>query len=166
MQPVPPPAAVEITDLSQLEKLSHGEPIIADVIVRGQPVRLVGRRLKPSETKEVRLLLERALPPMLPPEKEGDSARYDFRNPAYLTESEDNRRQARALAIYSAFPVFRAALEKEGGPVDRGRIIQFIENRELDDDILDILFNLVTERVAGIAPHLGFSSGSSSPSGS
>lgn len=153
--PTRPP--VEITELSQLEKISHGEPIICDVIVRGQPVRLVGRRLKPLETKEIKLLLDEALPPLLPPEKEGAPARYDFRDPGYLKRSEDNRRIARALALYSAFPVFRAALEKEGGPVDCNRIVQFIENRELEDDVLELLFERVIERVVGLAPYVGFS---------
>src|SRR5437879_7212592 len=113
---------VEITDLSQLEKLSHGAPIICDIVVRGQPVRLVGRRLKPAETKEVKLLLERALPSVLPPEKEGEPARYDFRDPGFLKTSEEDRRIARALAIYSAFPIFRQALAAlahapQGGPI-------------------------------------------------
>lgn len=148
---------VEITELSQLEKLSHGEPIIARIVVRGQPVKLVGRRLKPAETKEVQLLLERCLPPLLPPEKEGEPARYDFRNPKYLEEKEEHRRMARALAIYSAFPVFKQALEKEGGPTDRDRIVRFIEEREIEDDILEELFRLITERIAGVAAHLGFS---------
>src|ERR1043166_9911352 len=108
---------VEITELSQLEKLSHGAPIVCDIVVRGQPARLGGRRLKPAETKEVKLLLERALPPVLPPEKEGEPARYDFRDPGLLQTSQGGRRFARALALYSAFPVFRQALEAlENGP--------------------------------------------------
>ena len=63
------PKPVEITELSQLEKLSHGEPIVVELQIRNQLVRLVGRRLKPAEAKEVKLLIERALPPILPPEK-------------------------------------------------------------------------------------------------
>ena len=62
------PPVMELTELSQLEKISHGEPLLVDVVVRGQPVRFVGRRLKVGETKEVKLLLERALPPLMAPE--------------------------------------------------------------------------------------------------
>jgi hypothetical protein len=94
---------------------------------------------------------------LLPPEKEGEPPRYDFRDPKYLQVSEENRRMARALAIYSAFPVFREALEKEGGPIDRDRIVAFIEGRDLEDDVLEVLFDLVTERIVGVGPHLGFS---------
>jgi hypothetical protein len=151
-----PAAAVEITELSQLERISHGAPLIVDVPIRGKVVRLTGRRLKPAENVEIKLLLERALPPLLPPEKEGEQPRYDFRDPGYLKSAEENRRSARALAIYSAFPVFKAALEKEGGPIDSGRIVQFIENRDIEDDALEVLFNAVIERVVG-APYVGFS---------
>src|SRR5258707_9707133 len=158
-QKLPP---TEITDLSQLEKLSHGAPIICDIIVRGQPVRLVGRRLKPVETKEVKLLLERALPPVLPPEKEGESARYDFRDPGFLKTSEEERRIARALAVYTAFPIFRQALEAlangpQGGPIDQDRIVQFIENREIEDDVLEVLFGRIIERVVSVPAYVGFS---------
>ena len=96
------------------------------------------------------------MPPILPPEKEGEQPRYDFRDPGYLRQSEENRRTARALALYSAFPVFRQALEKEGGPVDQNRIVQFIENRDIEDDALEILFNLVIERIVGTGPYVGF----------
>jgi len=146
----------EITELSQLEKLSHGEPIVVDLEIRQQSVRLVGRRLKPSETKEVKLLLERALPPVLPPGKEGGQPRYDLRDPNYLRAAEEDRRIARALAIYSAFPVFRQALEKEGGAIDNKRIVDFIESRELEDDILELLFSRITERIVGVSAYVGF----------
>ena len=153
---------MEITDLSQLEKLSHGAPIICDIVVRGQAVRLVGRRLKPAETKEVKLLLERALPPVLPPEKEGEPARYDFRDPGFLKTSEEDRRVARALAIYSAFPVFRQSFEAlangaQGGPIDQDRIVQFIESREIEDDVLEVLFGRIIERVVSVPAYVGFS---------
>jgi hypothetical protein len=152
-KPKPP---LEITELSQLEKLSHGEPIIVDLQIRKATVRLIGRRLKPSESKEVKLLLERALPPVLPAEREGGQPRYDFRDPNYLRSAEEDRRVARALAIYSAFPIFKQALQKEGEALDNKRIVEFIEGREMDDDILDLLFNRVTERIVGVAPYVGF----------
>lgn len=147
---------LEITELSQLEKLSHGEPIVVDFQIRKESVRLVGRRLKPSETKEVKLLLERALPPVLAPEREGGQPRYDFRDPDYLRNAEGDRRTARALAIYSAFQVFKQALEKEGGVIDTKRIVEFIEGREMDDDILDLLFGRITERIVGVSAYVGF----------
>jgi hypothetical protein len=154
-KPKPKPL-LEITELSQLEKLSHGEPIVVELQIRKTAVRLVGRRLKPSETKEVKLLLERALPPVLPPEREGGQPRYDFRDPNYLRSAEEDRRVARALAIYSAFPIFRQSLEKEGGAVDHKRIVEFVESREMDDDILDLLFGRITERIVGVSAYVGF----------
>lgn len=147
---------LEITELSQLEKLSHGEPIVVDLQIHKQTVRLIGRRLKPSETKEVKLLLERALPPVLPPEREGGQPRYDFRDPNYLRNAEEDRRVARALAIYSAFPIFKQSLEKEGNAVETKRIVEFIESREMEDDILELLFSRVTERIVGVSAHVGF----------
>ena len=147
---------LEITELSQLEKLSHGEPIVVEIEIRGKPARLTGRRLKPAESKEIKLLLERALPPVLPPEKEGGQPRYDFRDPNYLRSAEEDRRTARALAVYSAFPIFKQALEATGVAVDTRTIVEFIENREMDDDILEALFARVTERIVGIAPYVGF----------
>jgi hypothetical protein len=149
---------LNVASLAELERLSHGTPITATILIRDQPVTLTGRRLKPSETKEIKLLLEKALPPLLPPEKEGGEGRYDLRDPDYLAAAEGNRRAARALALYSAYPIFREALEKEtDGPVDADRIVKFIEGRDLEDDILEILFAKVWERVASPAPYLAFS---------
>jgi hypothetical protein len=150
-KPKPP---LEITELSQLEKLSHGEPIVVDLQIRKTAVRLVGRRLRPSESKEVKLLLERALPPVLPPEREGGQPRYDFRDPNYLRTAEEDRRVARALAIYSAFPIFKQALENDAA--DNKLIVEFIESREMDDDILDLLFARITERIVGVSAYVGF----------
>lgn len=58
--------------------------MLVDVKLRGQMVRFTGRRVKPVESKEIKLLLEAALLPLLPPEKEGGQVRYDPRDPGYL----------------------------------------------------------------------------------
>jgi len=147
---------VAVTSVSQLEGLSHGAPLVVDVPIHGSLVRFTGRRLKPVETKEIKLLLEQVLPPLLPPEKEGGPARYDLRDAGYLRRMEENRRQARALALHTAFPIFREALAAEPGPVDAARITEFIESRNLDDDILEVLFNRVAERVVDAAALTGF----------
>jgi hypothetical protein len=146
-----------ITSLSQLEQLSNGAPVVVDVTLRGQLVQFTGRRLKPVESKEVKLLLEEALPPILPPEKEGEPVRYDYRDPGYLRRVEENRRRARALALHAAFPLFREGLAATGEPVDEKRIVEFIESRELDDDVLDVLFKAVVERVVNASALVGFS---------
>ncbi len=155
--PPPAQAPAEVTSLSQLEQLSNGAPVLVDVNIRGTLVRFTGRRLKPLESKEIKLLLEAALPPLLPPEKEGEPVRYDYRDPGYLRKVEENRRRARALALHAAFPMFREALSADGGPVDENRIVAFIEGRDLDDDVLDLLFNAVIERVVEATAHVGFS---------
>ncbi len=157
---VPAPAAnpspLAITSLSQLEQLSNGAPVIVNVRLRGQLVQFTGRRLKPAESKEIKILLESALPPILPPDKEGQSARYDYRNPGYLRAVEENKRKARALALHAAYPIFSEALAATGRPVDENRIADFIESRDLDDDVLEVLFNAVTGRVVDAAA-MGFS---------
>lgn len=151
------PTPTDVTSLSQLEQLSNGAPVIVEVKLREQMVRFRGRRLKPIESKEIKLLLEAALPPLLPPEKEGGQVRYDYRDPGYLRKVEENRRKARALALHAAYPIFKEGLDAAGGPVDENRIAEFMESRNLDDDVLDVLFKAVIERVVDAASLVGFS---------
>ena len=147
----------EVTSLSQLEQMSNGAPVIVEVKLREQWVRFTGRRLKPVESKEIKLLLEAALPPLLPPEKEGGQVRYEYRDPGYLRKVEENRRKARALALHAAYAIFKEGMAASGEPVDENRIAEFIESRNLDDDVLDVLFKAVIERVVDAASLVGFS---------
>jgi len=151
------PTPMEVSSLSQLEQLSNGAPVVVDVKLRAQMVRFTGRRLKPVESKEIKLLLEAAMPPLLPPEKEGGQVRYDYRDPGYLRKVEENRRKARALALHAAYPIFKEGLDAAGGPVDENRIAEFIESRNLDDDVLEVLFKAVIGRVVDAASLVGFS---------
>ena len=114
-------------------------------------------QLSLSSLLQVKLLLEQAMPPLLPPETEGGEVRYDYRNPGYLTQVETNRRQARALALHASFPIFAEALAATGEPVDAERIATFIESRDLDDDVLEALFRAAVERLVEVQPHVGFS---------
>jgi hypothetical protein len=156
---------LEVAQLSDLEQLSVAEPIQVEVEMFGRRVRIVGRRLKPSETKEIQLLLERALPPALPG-KGDEPDRFDLRDPAYLEAKETHRRQARALAIYQAYPAFKqgydAQAATEGGQTDAERIMRFIESREVEDDYLEVLFRAVIERKVEASRYVGFTSGNSS----
>jgi hypothetical protein len=68
-EPVAIQLSVAITFLSQLEQLSNGAPVVVVVAIRGTPVQFTGRRLKPQESKEVKILLESAMPPILPPDQ-------------------------------------------------------------------------------------------------
>lgn len=162
----------EVSELSVLERLSHGEPLVVELTMAGAPgepaqaVTVRGRRLKPVETKEIKLLLNSVLPPILPPEKDGEPARYDFRDRNYLARLEDARREARALALWTAYPMFeegwRAGMVAKwhqanptappmpGDPIPpeatRKEIVEFIETRDLEDDLLEALFSKVTER--------------------
>ena len=155
LEPAAPPVA--ITSLSQLEQLSHGAPVIVDVPLRGQVVRFTGRRLRPVESKEVKILLESALPPLVPSTKEGEPVRYDYRDAGYLRRVEENRRRARALALHAAFPVFAEAQPPGIGPVDADRIVERIETCNVDDDVLETLFRKVIERVVDASALVGFS---------
>ena len=69
---------------------------------------------------------------------------------------EEDRRQARALALHAAFPIFSEALAAEAGPVDAERIAAFVESRNLEDDVLEALFVRVYERVVDAAALTGF----------
>lgn len=155
---------IEITDLAELEKLTVAEPVVVEVEMSGRKIRLTGRRLRPFEVKEVQLLLERALPPMLPG-KDGEPERMDLRDPKYLEEKETCKREARALAIHMGFPVFKEALARQGGVIDKARIVEFIEHRDIDDDHLMALFMALTERRVEAARFVGFTSGNSSRNG-
>ena len=148
-----------VASLSQLEQLSNGRPLNVELTVGGQPIMLTGRRLKPAEVMEVQLLLESALPPMLPT-KEGEPERYDLRDEGYRRRVEMCRRKARALALVSAFPLFGEKVPI-GAPLEQ--VVAAVEGANLDDDLLEALFRRVLERVVSVDEYVDFTSGSNSP---
>lgn len=157
--PAAAPAPVLITSLAQAEALTR--PLDVEVTYCGQAIRFAGRRLRPCESFEVKLLLEAALPTELPPEKEGGDVRYDFRNPDYLRQKEGNQREARAFALCAAYPVFAegyAAWLKEGPARAPSRAAQreFIESRPFDEDLLQVLFQAVVAEVLGLEKRVLF----------
>ncbi|MDE2105975.1 MAG: hypothetical protein KGL39_52620 [Patescibacteria group bacterium] len=167
------PKVTLVTDLAALEAL-HAEPVVCDVLVKGNPFRFTGRRLVPAESNEVKLLLERAMPPLVPGEKEGDEPRYDFRDAGYRETKEKYRRQARALCLWLAFPVFKERAGKadtspqpspQGGEgvKTKDQIADFIEHLALDDDVLEVLFRTVTSDIADTQKFVNFILGNSSP---
>jgi hypothetical protein len=124
-----------------LQRISHGEPVVAEITIRGKGIRVEGRRLTPAEVREVQLVIERTLPPVLDQGKDGQEPRYDFRNPEYRKEAETCRRTARAMAIVFAYPMFRKQYEADGGKMNApAEMMKWLEGRSLEDDLLDVLF--------------------------
>src|SRR5437879_1346485 len=61
---------VKVTDLAMAEGVC-AEPIVVSAVVRGRLMEFEGRRLRPKEVKEVQLLLNQALPPIVPAKSHG-----------------------------------------------------------------------------------------------
>jgi hypothetical protein len=176
--PVPPaPQPVEyreIATLADLEKVCSA-PVVVECLLANttppQPIRLTGKRLTPDQEKRVKLILEAAVPPLLPPDPERPQAerQYDFHAPGYLQAKETNQRLARALTLYWAFPIFVTGWEdykKSLSPVPPGapnetQIMEFIESRPLDSTMLDLAYEMVTRNIAYVdEARVGFMSGS------
>lgn len=181
--PILPP--VVITDIGELEKIC-AEPVIVDLVVRGKPVRFTGRRLKPMEAREVQLLMTRALPPLKkiedPKDPKAGELGYDLSSPDYQKNKREWETRGRALAIWMCFPCFQERAKQEASmplpaaptpdrpmPVLQGtkipgnteEIWKWMEARQLDDDVLEALFDSLT--VAEVGAYMGFTSDNSSP---
>ena len=134
--------------------------------IRGVPFKFTGRRLNPGEIRQVKLLMERALPKRLPAEVGTGEDRYDFEDPDYRSRKEESRRAGRALALWLGYPVFKADWEAAyalANPPDAGQIAAFIEGLSMDDEVLEVLLGALTLSVVSVTEFTGFISGSSSP---
>ena len=123
-------------------------------------IRIEGRRLKPNEEGELRLLLETVLPPMLPPAPEGGEERHDLRDPEYLKRLLRAKSEARAFACYCCYPIIRDEVNgkwTKGGVPDRAFIVQTIEDIEMDGELLDLMYAQLTASVGRlVAEHANF----------
>jgi hypothetical protein len=163
------PTVLVVDDLSALEKLCL-EPLACECEYRGRKLRFEGRRLTPAESSQIKLLLEGALPPPLQAGREGGEPQYDLQDAEYRGRLENSRRKARAVGLWLGFPQFKRLAEKECGAAGAGKmpengdeILRFVETRQLDDDILDVLFQALTIQLVEQQALVGFTSGSSSP---
>jgi hypothetical protein len=162
------PAQV-VTSLAGIEAW-HKEPIGVEVALGDQPFKLTGRRLLPVEERQIKELLERALPPRLAGEP-GAEDRYDLMDEGYRSRKEECRRTARALALWWGFPVFASDFKVQNQvahlgttkPEDLKQILDFIESRNLPDQVLEVLFGALTLPVTSVVEFTGFISGSNSP---
>ena len=158
----PIPATVEVTSLDQIQA-HHREPIGITVNVCGTPYKFKGRRLLPYEDRQIADLLHRALPKRIAGEAGGED-RYDFEDPDYQRIKKDFERKARALALWLGFPVFAAEAAAKGkNPKDQGEICDFIESREMDEEVLEALYGALVLNTVSVQEFTGFTSGSSSP---
>lgn len=96
---------VEVVSAEQLDAACR-EPIVCEFTFKGKVWRIQGRALTPGERDRVDLIIEQALPDVIapPPGSDGE-IRYDLRNPLYLTNKSKYKAQARALALYLAYPI-------------------------------------------------------------
>jgi hypothetical protein len=157
-----PPAKV-VTDLSEIEALTS-EPVICDVLIKAKPFQFIGRRLIPNESRQVKVLLERAMPPVIKAGAPGELDRYDYSDPDYRDRLEDNKRRARAYALWTAFPHFRdLAAKLKVEPQGLEEITTFIEGRPIDDDVLETLFRQVISDIGEPEKYINFIFGDNSP---
>lgn len=97
---------VEVTTAEMLDSVCK-EEITAEFVFKGKLWKVKGRMLTPGERDRVDLILERALPDLLAatPGADGAEARYDLRNPKFLEDKSKFKAQARALALFLAYPI-------------------------------------------------------------
>lgn len=166
-----PPQPVIVTDLRAIESI-HREAVGVDILISGRLFRFEGRRLIPSESNQIKALMQLALPPLLPPEKEGGEPRYNFGDPDYEARHESARRNARALALWLGYACFKAEavrLLKETPNSELNKLPEtveeigaFIESRAMDDDALQMLFAGLTHRSVELQAFVNFTSGNGS----
>lgn len=157
---------VTVTDLSAAEAI-FSEPVKVVSIVRGRALEFSGRRLTPGESRQVQLLLERALPPVI--SEAGKEPVYNLADAEYKKAHEGFRRQGRAQALWLAYPIFREALERENAklevkvkpPGNPEEVEAWFDARPFDDDCLNDLFAALTDRE--VQSYVGFTFGNSSP---
>lgn len=161
----PQPQAV--TTLFEIEALC-AEAMQVDVLMKGQVFRFTGRRLVPNESKEIKLLTEQALPALV--EGSEENPRYNFDDPGYQRRKEDCKCRARAMAIWMAFPSFKATAEQlvaekqlAALPADVESVTKFIQERKIEETALDLLFAALTREVVEKQAYVGFTSGNSFP---
>lgn len=159
-----PPKVVE--DLAEIEAFYSGPLEVECQVKRGstpQPWQFIGRRLTPAESYRVQLLMEVALPPAKIEEGK-DEPVYDMGDPDYLKRKDAAMVQARAVAIWLGFPIFKSTAEKAGAKVGNTvEITEFMQNRMLDPEIYDALFAALTRKE--VQGYVGFTSGGSFPRG-
>jgi hypothetical protein len=148
--------------LAELQTIC-ARPLVVDCMVRGENVRIIGRRLRPSEVAAFREMVSAAIPPKLPPEKEGGEERYDFSNPEYAAKSRAAVANARAFVLFRCYPIFG---EQAPADVDRANPAQMAAWLDgtgeawcgLEPMLLDALYQHVTADVVGVdAGRIGFS---------
>lgn len=97
---------IEVTSVDVLE-VACREAIVCEFEFKDKLWKVTGRLLTPAEQDRVNLILEQAVPDLIAPKagEEGD-VRYDLRNPSHLANKAKYKAQARALALYLAYPIF------------------------------------------------------------
>jgi hypothetical protein len=127
-------AATPITSLKDLNALIQ-KRLKVEFDFNGTKCALEMRRLTAAESAKITEIIESVTPPVVKgraPEED----RLDLTNAAYITKKNQAAIQARAMAIYWAFPGVA-----EGGPglTDPGAVAEFVQ-RNLTEPVVDTLF--------------------------
>lgn len=163
-QPSPVAADIEprvINSFADVQSLRGGKALVVSIMVRGEATEWRGRNLSPDETKEIKLLMQQALPPVIP-ESQGVAEHYDIRDPKYLKEQEVNKFRAMALALYWAFPCFSAHAENTPPPLPANpstdELARHFGRMDVDTPVLEHLFYEVTKShvQVRVGAHLSF----------
>lgn len=99
-----PMEVVEVSSVDILEAACR-EAIVCEFKYKGKLWRMTGRSLTPAEKDQVDLILERAMPDLLPPAPGEGQPKYNLRDPNFLAEKQKYKAQARALALFLSYPV-------------------------------------------------------------
>jgi hypothetical protein len=157
----PKPNDVPLLQVTRLEQVTalHREPIGAKIFAYGRLLQFNGRRLTPSETREVKDLVKQAIP------KRMDNGEYEFDDPMFREQVQKLETQARAKALWLAFgDLFQEQAREEGADVsDLGKITGYIQHLNIADDVLETLYGVATVEPVSLVELTGFSSGSNSP---
>jgi hypothetical protein len=148
-----PPAPVAPRPAATLAGLlvACSAPVEIELKVRGQDLRFVGRRLTPGELAVVRGYLDRALPPLVDRAKTDEEERYDLRDPEFVAKHLDNRRLARAFALFRAWPVFAQEAPPELDRADARACADWLDASPIEPMVLDVLFSATYAEVVGVS---------------
>lgn len=134
--PPPAPPPYPTADLATLLTLC-ARPLALDVQVRGQPLRITGRRLSQREVETLREILAGPLPAP-------GADKPDLADPAYRARVRAADAQARAYALFAAYPLFGEQAPADVKRDDPAALAAWLEASPLEASLLDLLYEAVT----------------------
>lgn len=142
-------AAFASVSLEELRAIC-ARPVEVQCVVRGQPVRITGRRLRSSEVETLLEMLRSAQPPRLPAETPGGEERYDLTDAGYLARVRAASANARAFALFRCFPIFSEQAPAELDRRDPAALAAWLDESGLEPSLLTLLYETVSAEVVGV----------------